>query len=66
MKPKKVMLTISISEVAFDALIALTLLDMRSKSNQIEYLILEYTERRAAEEHGKTSPMPPHRTRHVG
>jgi hypothetical protein len=53
MKPKKVTLTISISETAYDALVALTLVDMRSKSQQIEYVVIDHTERRAAEQKNK-------------
>jgi len=44
-KTKRSTLTITLSERAVDDLTALTMFDMRSKSHEIEYLILSQIER---------------------
>lgn len=49
MPTTRIPVTITLSEAALDALNVLTILDMRSKSQEIEYLILENVERRNIE-----------------
>lgn len=50
MKSRKITVTITLSEAAISALSVLSALDMRSKSQEIEYLIIEATERRNLEQ----------------
>ena len=50
MKSRKITVTITLSEAAISALSVLSALDMRSKSQEIEYLIIEATERRKLEQ----------------
>lgn len=46
MKSTRTTVTITLSEGAIDALRVLSMLDMRSKSQEIEYLIIDAVERR--------------------
>lgn len=46
MKSTRTTVTITLSEGAIDALKVLSMVDMRSKSHEIEYLIIDAVERR--------------------
>lgn len=46
MKSTRTTVTITLSEGAIDALKVLSMVDMRSKSQEIEYLIIDAVERR--------------------
>lgn len=55
MKSRKITVTITLTEAAISALNVLSTLDMRSKSQEIEYLIIEAVERRNLEQEAMKS-----------